>query len=95
MRRPWWTRRDLRENENIKALIIRVNSPGGQAWIADRNGSGIKGVKEQMPVVVSMSDVAASAGYMVACLGDTVFARRIPSQVPLGVWSHLQCRATA
>ena len=59
---------DLRENENIKALIIRVNSPGGQAWIADQMVREINKVKEQMPVVVSMSDVAASAGYMVACL---------------------------
>ena len=66
---------DLRENENIKALIIRVNSPGGQAWIADQMVREINKVKEQMPVVVSMSDVAASAGYMVACLGDTVFAQ--------------------
>lgn len=66
---------DIRENENIKALIIRVNSPGGQAWIADQMVREIEKVKEQMPVIVSMSDVAASAGYMVACLGDTVFAQ--------------------
>ena len=67
--------RDIRENENIKALIMRVNSPGGQAWIADQMVREIDKVKEQMPVIVSMSDVAASAGYMVACLGDTVFAQ--------------------
>ena len=66
---------DIRENEHIKALIIRVNSPGGQAWIADQMVREIDKVKEQMPVIVSMSDVAASAGYMVACLGDTVFAQ--------------------
>lgn len=66
--------RQAREDKHIKAIVLRVNSPGGSALASDiiaREISLCKGVK---PVVVSMSDVAASGGYYISALADTIIA---------------------
>lgn len=63
-----------REDNNIKAIVLRVNSPGGSALASDiitREIALCKGVK---PIVVSMGDVAASGGYYISCLADSILA---------------------
>lgn len=81
--------KQIRENDNIKALILRVNSPGGQAWIAEQMVREIELVREEIPVVVSMGNLAASAGYMVSCLGDSVFAQSNTITGSIGVFGLL------
>jgi len=62
------------EDEDIDAVILRIDSPGGSALASDLIWNEIRKVKENKPVIVSMSGLAASGGYYVACLGDSIFA---------------------
>jgi protease-4 len=62
------------EDEDIDAVILRVDSPGGSALASDLIWNEIRKVQENKPVIVSMSGLAASGGYYVSCLGDSIFA---------------------
>lgn len=63
------------ENERIKAIVIRLNSPGGSATVADEIRREIMRTRQKgTPVVVSMGQVAASGGYMIACAADKIVA---------------------
>lgn len=63
-----------RSNDNIKAVVLRVNSPGGSALTSDIIWREIELTKKTKPVIVSMGDVAASGGYYIACNADRIFA---------------------
>jgi len=77
------------KDDKIKALILRVNSPGGQAYIADKMVRMLEKVQAKMPIVVSMGDVAASAGYMISAMGDTVLAHPNTITGSIGVFGML------
>ncbi len=63
------------EDPGIKAIVLRVDSPGGGAAASQEIFEYIRGVQEQgVPLVVSMGSVAASGGYYIACTADTIFA---------------------
>lgn len=62
------------EDEDIGAVILRVDSPGGSALASDLIWNEIRKVQVDKPVIVSMSGLAASGGYYISCLGDSVFA---------------------
>jgi protease-4 len=64
----------LSENSNVKAIVLRVNSPGGSALAADHVAEAVKKAKERVPVVVSMGEVAGSGGYWVSMYGSSIFA---------------------
>ena len=66
--------RSLRENEDVKAIVLRVNSPGGSALASEVIQHEIRLAKEKMPVVVSMGTVAASGGYWISAYADRIFA---------------------
>lgn len=66
--------RDVAKDENIKAVVLRVNSPGGSAVASDIMWRSIAVVKKSKPVFVSMGDYAASGGYMISCNADRIFA---------------------
>lgn len=79
---------DALAKEEMKALVIRVNSPGGSAFASERIRRAILEVKaKKIPVVVSMGNVAASGGYWVAMTGDTVFADPATITGSIGVFS--------
>ena len=61
-------------DHTIKAVVLRVNSPGGSATASEIILDATKRVKAKKPLVVSMGDVAGSGGYYVACGADTIFA---------------------
>jgi len=63
-----------RASSSVKAVVIRVQSPGGSAWASDKIWSEARRVREVKPLIVSMGDVAASGGYYIACAGDYVYA---------------------
>lgn len=63
-----------REDERVKAVVMRVNSPGGSALVSDIIWREVVLTKEEKPVVVSMGNVAASGGYYISCAADYIYA---------------------
>ena len=68
------TLRSIRENDDVKAVILRVNSPGGDAFASDLMWREVNLLSKEKPLVVSMSDVAASGGYYIAMANAPVLA---------------------
>ena len=67
--------REARKNKAVKALVLRVNSPGGSGQASDIIWREVLKAKEKMPVIVSMGDVAASGGYYISCLANKIVAQ--------------------
>lgn len=67
--------REARLDENIKGVVLRINSPGGSALASDIIWREVVLTKAIKPVVVSMGDVAASGGYYIACAADKIYAQ--------------------
>ncbi|HEY0666686.1 MAG TPA: signal peptide peptidase SppA [Sphingobacteriaceae bacterium] len=67
--------RTARLDKKIKAVVLRVNSPGGSALASDVIWREVVLTKKVKPIVVSMGDVAASGGYYIACAADSIFAQ--------------------
>lgn len=63
---------DLGEDENIKAVVIRINSGGGSAYASEQIWHSIQALKSKKPVIISMGGMAASGGYYMACAGDEI-----------------------
>jgi protease-4 len=66
--------RKLREDEDVKAVVLRVNSPGGSAYASEQIWREVSLLKEAKPVVVSMGDYAASGGYYISCAATRIVA---------------------
>ena len=67
--------RKARRDKKVKAIVLRVNSPGGSALASDVIWREMVLAKKSKPVIVSMGDVAASGGYYIACAADSIFAQ--------------------
>lgn len=78
--------RKVRENKSIKALILRVNSPGGSALASEVIWREVVLTKKVKPVIVSMSDVAASGGYYISCPADVIVANPTTITGSIGVF---------
>lgn len=81
--------RKLRLDDEIKAIVFRVNSPGGSSLASDVIWREISLARKVKPVVVSMGDVAASGGYYISCAADSVFADANSITGSIGVFSML------
>lgn len=81
--------RDARTDEKVKAIVLRVNSPGGSALASETILREMMLAKEEKPVVVSMGDVAASGGYYIACHADTIVANPTTITGSIGVFGLL------
>ena len=66
--------RKARKDKNVKAIVLRINSPGGSAMASDVIWREVMLAKKEKPVIASMSDVAASGGYYIAMACDTIVA---------------------
>ena len=66
--------RKLREDETVKAVVLRVNSPGGSAYGSEQIWREVVLLKQEKPVIVSMGDYAASGGYYISCAADCIVA---------------------
>ncbi len=64
----------LKEDESIKAVVLRVNSPGGSAFTSEQIWKQVLELKKVKPIVVSMGDVAASGGYYISCAANKIVA---------------------
>lgn len=65
---------DIEEDDDVKAVVIRINSPGGSPDTSDLIWERLKRLSDEMPVVASMGPVAASGGYYIAAGADTIVA---------------------
>jgi protease IV len=77
--------RDARKDDKVKAVVLRVNSPGGSALASDVILREAKLAAEQKPFYVSMGNVAASGGYYIACAADKIFANPTTITGSIGV----------
>lgn len=66
--------RNARTDDGIKAVVLRVNSPGGSSLASDVIWREVSLTKKTKPIVVSMGDYAASGGYYISCAADSIFA---------------------
>jgi len=69
------TIREVRNDDKVKAVVLRVNSPGGDALASDIIWREMELCRKSKPVIVSMGDVAASGGYYISCNADSIFAQ--------------------
>lgn len=81
--------REARENEDVKAVVLRINSPGGSASASDAMWREIKLTAEKKPLVVSMGSLAASGGYWIATAGETIVADPLTITGSIGVFALL------
>ena len=78
--------RKLRDDDNVKAVVLRVNSPGGSAYASEQIWNEVVKLKEKKPVIVSMGDYAASGGYYISCAADTIIAQPTTLTGSIGIF---------
>lgn len=76
----------LQNDEDVKAVVIRVNSPGGSAFGSEQIWHAVKELKAKKPVIVSMGDYAASGGYYISCVADTIVAEPTTLTGSIGIF---------
>jgi len=81
--------RKLRLDDDVKAIVLRVNSPGGSALASDVIAHEVMLARKVKPVVVSMGDYAASGGYYISCLADSIFADQGTITGSIGVFTMI------
>ena len=81
--------RDAREDKNVKAIVLRIDSPGGSALTSDLIWREIELTKKVKPVVASMGNTAASGGYYIACNSNHIFAEANTITGSIGVFGTL------
>ncbi len=83
------TLEELAKDDWVKAVVLRVDSPGGSALTSELLWQTLEKVKKQKPVLVSMGDVAASGGYYIAAGADQIFADPLSITGSIGVFASL------
>jgi protease-4 len=81
--------KEAREDEDVKAIVLRVDSPGGSALTSDLIWREIEITKKTKPVVVSMGNLAASGGYYISCNANKIFAENSTITGSIGVFGML------
>lgn len=80
---------EARKDKNVKAIVLRINSPGGNALTSDLIWREVELTKKVKPVVVSMGNYAASGGYYIACNANKIFAENNTITGSIGVFGIL------
>jgi protease-4 len=76
----------LYKDDDVKAVVLRVNSPGGSAFVSDQIWREVVRVKEAKPLVVSMGNVAASGGYYISCAASRIVAEKNTVTGSIGIF---------
>ena len=76
----------LADNDDVKAVVLRVNSPGGSAFGSEQMWFAAKQLRAKKPLIVSMSDYAASGGYYMSCIADTIVAQPTTLTGSIGIF---------
>lgn len=79
----------LEDNEDIKAVVLRVNSPGGSAFASEQIWKAVMDLKAKKPVVVSMGDYAASGGYYISAAADYILAEPTTLTGSIGIFAMI------
>ena len=83
---------DLMKDDNVKGMVLRVNSPGGSAFGSEQIWKAVQDFKAAgKPVAVSMGDYAASGGYYISCGADRIFAERTTITGSIGIFGMIPC----
>jgi protease-4 len=78
---------DIREQDNVRALVVRINSPGGSGSTSDMIWKMLRNTAKDMPVIASMGPVAASGGYYIAMAADSIVAQPTTITGSIGVFT--------
>ncbi|MEO7212764.1 signal peptide peptidase SppA [Mucilaginibacter sp.] len=81
--------RKARTDDKVKAIVLRVNSPGGSSLASDVIWREVMLTKKVKPIIVSMGDVAASGGYYIACAADSIYAEPNTITGSIGIFAVL------
>lgn len=81
--------RKLKEDDDVKAVVLRVNSPGGSAFASEQIWHAVKELKAKKPVIVSMGDYAASGGYYISCAADSIIAEPTTLTGSIGIFGMI------
>jgi protease-4 len=81
--------RKARKSKSTKAIVLRINSPGGSALASELIWRELELTSEQLPVIVSMGNVAASGGYYIACNADKIYAQPTTITGSIGVYGTI------
>lgn len=81
--------RELAEDDDVKAVVLRVNSPGGSAFGSEQIWHEVVNIKKKKPVIVSMGDYAASGGYYISCAADTIVADATTLTGSIGIFGMI------
>lgn len=83
---------ELRKNDDVKAVVLRVNSPGGSAYASEQMWAELEAIKAAgKKVIVSMGEMAASGGYYISCGADYIFAENGTLTGSIGVFGMVPC----
>ena len=80
---------ELREDDDVKAVVIRVNSPGGSAYASEQIWHELQLLRAKKPVVVSMGGMAASGGYYISCGANQIFAEPMTLTGSIGIFGMI------
>ncbi len=86
---------EIRKNKTVKAVVLRIDSPGGSGYASDIIWKKLRELDEEKPIVVSMGTVAGSGGYYIACPGRLIFAEPTTITGSIGVLTILATQASA
>lgn len=76
----------LAEDDDVKAVVLRVNSPGGSAYASEQIWNQVKNIKSKKPIIVSMGGYAASGGYYISCAADWIVAEPTTLTGSIGIF---------
>lgn len=76
----------LAKDSKVKAVVLRVNSPGGSAYASEQIWHALMLLKQEKPLVVSMGDYAASGGYYISCIADSIFVQNNTLTGSIGIF---------
>ena len=82
------TLKKVQEMSGVKAVVLRIDSPGGDAWAAEEIRREVQELRKELPVVVSMGNYAASGGYWIAVESDAIVARPETITGSIGAYSY-------
>lgn len=81
--------RRLQDDDNVRAVVLRVNSPGGSAYGSEQIWHALSQLKEKKPLVVSMGEYAASGGYYISCVADSIVAEPTTLTGSIGIFGMM------
>ncbi|MCI7729585.1 MAG: signal peptide peptidase SppA, partial [Bacteroidales bacterium] len=79
----------LAKNDKVKAVVLRVNSPGGSAYGSEQMWYAAQQLKSKKPLIVSMGAYAASGGYYMSCMADTIVAENTTLTGSIGIFGMM------